>query len=317
MVFENAGESSKPQEVANSASERMALDVINHLHLKNPAGLTIPEVYATNGANPDLKNILNGFEIEDPKDFMGAVRKLSNKSGGDGSITKGYLDRVEDDPRYSTQERGAARMLKESFRDYARVDPKSAANGFLGSLISDTKLEITGAGIAEMDKTANIISNARKHPEMRNSATLAETARALYGRANPYSQNDLTLQDLRKIENSPGFSEKERAAASIISANYRTFESLGPGINDGVSRRDLEVLAELPETLPAKTNDSQKDQQKSDCPKTSVTGNAVAWGVAVGVLSAATGSKNALRNGLVAATSGAAAAEIRNSQGCR
>jgi len=163
---------------------------------------------------------------------------------------------------------------------------------------------ITDERIAQMDASASEIINAREHPELRDSKVLARTAEPLFEKLN---YQWLEPDNLKQIARSDKYTPEERAAASIMRVNFDAFAGLADK-KLTLKKPDIEALSQL-------KNDNVNvgaGQTGEQC-TTSVTGNAAGWGLAIGLISMASGSKHSVRNAVTAATSAAVAAEIKNS----
>jgi hypothetical protein len=143
---------------------------------------------------------------------------------------------------------------------------------------------------------------------MRNASELASTAQSILDKNGGQS---LGQTHLHNVVFSPQYTNAEKAAASILAVNFAAFDQMG-NKSWGIDREDINALANLGAAKP-----EDAGAKNESCQKGSVSGNAAAWAVTVGVLSLAAGSKNAMRNAVVAAGSAAAAQGIANSLECQ
>ncbi len=303
---------SKPEALKKPGESPVGqVDVINLLHLKNPARVTMPEVYGMpRDTRPeDVRSMLDGFEIVDPKAFMSAVHSLADRARSKQvPLNRDFLEKVENDEQIGIQERGAAHVLNQNFRGFVNSDREG--DGIMRRLTSERKLELSEKGIKNMDATAAEIKNSLEHPEIRNAAELADAAQSIFNRTN---QSYLGETQLKTIARSPNYSPRERSAASLLSANYTVIDHLSSPYM-GISRDDIQALTRLEDDA---RSAKQLGKVAADCnQKESAAGNAAAWAAAVTILSIAAGSKHAMRNAIVAAGSAAIAAEVKNSLVC-
>lgn len=250
MPFEQGGlSSSKPEMSMNTGSgERLLedshVDVVSRLHITDPAKIMMPEVYGMprHTRPEDVRNMLGGFEIVDPKDFMSAVHLLADRAKAmNVPLNKEFLEKVENDQQIGKQERGAAHVMRDNFRGYAVDEPENGFSQIFSRLMPESKLEITNYRIKELDATANEVENARKHPEIRNAKSLAEAAHSLLTKLN---HNYMSEGMLRQAARSPNYSPEERAAASMLRANYAAFDALSSPYT-GINRDDILALSKL------------------------------------------------------------------------
>ncbi|MCC7528340.1 MAG: hypothetical protein IT342_07445 [Candidatus Melainabacteria bacterium] len=311
MVFEGADISKIQSKQSADSSERLMaeVDVINHLTLVNPARIQMQDIYGrpTIYRGSEEAKMLDDFAIADPKDFMKGVHGLSDRAKEKAvPLNKDFLKEIRYDARLSKEERSVAIVMGESFKEYGdKTGDERELKWWWGY---ERRLVLSDERIAKMDRTADAIDNAKKHPEMRDASNLAEAAQSILTKSGGQK---LSQEQLRDVAFSTKHTPEERAAAMTLMSNFTTFDQLGAK-NKGIDQDDINELKKL-----AVENPEQAGSKTESCLKESVSGKAAAWGVAVGVLSLATGSKHAMRNAVVAASSAAATTGIKNSLECK
>lgn len=225
------GESSGERLLADANS---GVDVVNHLRINDPGKVMMPEVY---GMPPeDVCNMLEGFDIVKPKDFMNGVHLLADRAKEEGvPLNKEFMAKIAEDPMIGNQESGAAHVMSGNIREFAS-DPGKTGFTKIGRLLKpESNFQITADRVSQMDDSAAEIENSRIHPEMRDSKQLAKAAESLLAKNN----GRLTEPELRNIARSHSYTPEERAAATMLRLNYPVFAGLAEGRKLGREGADL------------------------------------------------------------------------------
>jgi len=304
MAIENGDKkSAQPTHDGNDASEKLRpdLSVMNSLHLKDPSRLSTSDMLGNGYLH--VTPIDSSSPMNDPRKFLDVANKLV-KADPDGKLTKADLAAVTESPTSSADQKTVARELTQNYGHWATRDKDSMMYPL--SFVVDVGRKIQQDGLDIMKSNVDAAALFSKHPELNDPKTLADTLEGIRSKL-PNHDHGLVNESFGSVLNSKDFTDREKAAAELARINFSTLSGLDKdGYSGIIDKKDMQVIAR-------NGKPAEVAEVKPGCEDhTSPTGNALKWGVGVGAVSKVSGSDQSVANALVAATSAAIAASIKN-----
>jgi hypothetical protein len=304
MAIENGDKkSAQPAHDGKDAAEKLRpdLSVMSGLHLKDPSRQTTSDLLGNGYLN--VTPIDSSSPMSDPRKFLDVANKLL-KADPDGKLSEADLAAISESPKSSADQKTVARELTQNYDHWATRDKDSMLYPL--SFVIDVGRKIQQDSLDLMKEHVDAAALFSKHPELNNPKTLADTLEGIRSKL-PNHDHGLAEHSLGGLLQSNGFTDREKAAAELARINFSTLSDLDKdGYSGLIDKKDMQVIAR-------NGKPAEVAEVKPGCEEhTSPTANALKWGVGVGAVSKVSGSDQSVANALVAATSAAIAASIKN-----